>query len=130
MAWWTPPPGNPAGRAVSIVLVRVALVRGLSAIACAMPFATLFAIAFALLARPGPARAQGCVVRGAAVTLQWVVVRPAGAWPLHLSVYGLPATARILPTPGAPAPLTFAGTLAFAGAAKNIWYELAKPAYS
>ncbi len=101
---------------MSVVLVRAALVRG------------LLAIAFVILPRPGPARAEGCAVRGDALTLDSVVVRPAGAPKMTVDVSQLPATALIPTTPGAPAPLTFSGAVAFAGTAKNIWYELGKPA--
>lgn len=71
--------------------------------------------------------AAGCIVRGAAVSLADVEVRPLPQIQFRVSTESLPTSARTPRRPGAPYELTITGPIAFSGTRKNIWYETTAP---
>jgi hypothetical protein len=85
----------------------------------------LAAVSIALV--PGVARADGCMVRGQHVVLSDLIVRPSRVAPLTVTLYGVPASARLGARRGASIAISVKAAIAFQGARKNVWYRVARP---
>jgi hypothetical protein len=86
----------------------------------------LVAVEAVALALSNPAAADDCVVRGAAASLDQVVVRPSEGPPFTVALAGISAVAR-LDDEGLPATVAISGVVAFTGTTRDVWYTVATP---